>query len=81
MESKLFEIIKMAKDKYGSKHSLTIEAAQVIAPFLKLAENKKELDEILDEKYLINIDELKSLFSPDNYNFERQVIGDIGVEK
>jgi len=81
MENKLIEIIKEAKDKYGVNHPIAIETAQAIVPFIKSSADREGASESLEAEHMINIDELKSLINPQPYEFERQTIGTVGVEK
>ena len=80
MHKKLYNIIKVSYNKYGANHPLSIKIAQTLSNFLE-DEESPELDEILEQSLDVNIDELMSLIKPDDYEFEIQDFGTIGVEK
>lgn len=80
MDKQLYSIIKDIHNKYGKDHSLTIASVRMISPFLKTAGEMPEVQEILDKSLDINVDELRALFKPDEYEFEAQEVGNIGVE-
>jgi hypothetical protein len=80
MEKQLQSIIKEAYSKYGKDHYLTIVSAQMLSPFIKTS-LEQEVDEVLSQTVKIDIDQLESLLSPDNFDFQPEGIGEIGVEK
>lgn len=79
MEKQLYSIIKDIHDKYGENHKLTIASVRMISPFIKTAD-MPEVEKVLGHELDINIEELKSLFQSDEYEFEVQEIGEIGIE-
>lgn len=81
MDKQLYSIIKDIHSKYGKSHAITIASVRMISPFIKTADEMPEVHEVLEQSLDINIDELRSLFRPDDYEFEVQDIGNIGIEK
>lgn len=80
MEKKLTRIIKDIYQKYGKDHPLTMLSVASISPYLKVHNNEDEIKSTLEQHLEIDINELKSLFQPEKFEFEPQQIGDIYLE-
>lgn len=81
MNNKLYSIIKSIHNKYGKEHLITVASVRALSKFIKISEDMPEIYDVLNQEIDVNIDELKSLFNPDEYDFQSQQLGNIGVEK